>query len=228
MVRVPFSQTAAELTRSPDCLGEVVQTSTTEYVAQCFSSDELKFPTMPALGSWVRAADGESDREIFGTICYATTVPVDSMHRARPLGLTSEQLQEQQPQIFAMLQTEFRVAIVGFESESRRDLGLPPYYYLPPRPPQLHQAVYRCTPAEVARFCRSLQFLRTLLGVQGIPSDELVAAAVRQSYAAIASQPENSEREGRQWLVQVGRELAIQLKDDYDRLRSILQKIELY
>ncbi|MEO1134443.1 MAG: hypothetical protein AAFX40_17290 [Cyanobacteria bacterium J06639_1] len=227
MVRVPLSPTA-DLSRSPNCLGEVVQTSTTEYVAQCFSPDELKFPSMPALGSWVRVADGDSDRDIFGVICHATTVPVDSMHRARPLGLTPEQLQAQHPQIFAMLQTEFRVAIVGFEVEAHRDVGLPPSYYLPPSPPQLHQAVVSCTPAEVGRFCQSLRFLRTLLGVQGIPSDELVAAAVRQSYGAIASLPATSERDGRQWLVQVGRELAIQLKDDYDRLRAILQKIELY
>ncbi|MEO0801901.1 MAG: hypothetical protein AAFY57_06455 [Cyanobacteria bacterium J06642_2] len=216
------------MTQMPDCLGEVIQTSTIEYVAQCFSSDELKFPTMPALGSWVRSADGESNRDIFGVICYATTVPVDSMHRARPLGLTPEQLQEQQPQIFAMLQTEFRVAIVGFESESHRDCGLPPQYYLPPRPPQLHQAVFRCTAADISRFCSSLKFLRTLLGVQGIPADELVAATIRQGYAAIVQQPETSERDARQWLVGVGRELALQLKDDYDRLRAILQKIELY
>ncbi|MEL7086674.1 MAG: HAS-barrel domain-containing protein, partial [Cyanobacteria bacterium J06597_1] len=136
-VRIPLSATSTP--QSSEHLGEVVETSTTEYLAQCFAPDDLRFPTMPALGSWVTAVDEEADHVIYGVVSHTTTLPIDAIHRARPLGLSLQELQEQQPQIFAMLRTEFRVTIVGFEPLDRRGSLLPPYQYLPPRPPQIHQ-----------------------------------------------------------------------------------------
>jgi hypothetical protein len=55
---------------------------------------------------------------IYGVVYHATTSPIDSVHRARALGFSLDDLREQQPQIFAMLKTEFRVAIVGFRTLS--------------------------------------------------------------------------------------------------------------
>ncbi|MEL6765367.1 MAG: hypothetical protein AAFO87_17295, partial [Cyanobacteria bacterium J06607_6] len=40
------------------------------------------------------------------------------------------------------------------------------YQHLPPRPPQVHQAVYHCEPAEVVAFTEQLDFLRTLMDIQ--------------------------------------------------------------
>ncbi|MEN9262282.1 MAG: hypothetical protein Q6L60_15105, partial [Thermostichus sp. HHBFW_bins_43] len=114
--------------------------------------------------------------------------------------------------IFAMLRTDFRSAIVGFVSEGRI------HQYLPPRPPQIHQPVYRCSETEVAEFCRSFEFLRTLLQVSGIPADELVAAVIRQSYRIL--------NRDRNWLLQAGRQLSSLLRDDYEHLSAILRKIE--
>jgi len=73
-----------------------------------------------------------------------------------------------------MLKTEFRAVLVGFETQSQSDNGSRPgqgkmYQYLPPRPPQIHQAVYRCDPSEVIAFSEQLDFLRILLQVQGVP-----------------------------------------------------------
>jgi len=67
---------------------------------------------MPPFGSWV--VDEESGNQV-AVVYHATTMPIDSIHRARALGLSLQDLREQQPQIFAMLKTEFRAAIVGFE-----------------------------------------------------------------------------------------------------------------
>jgi hypothetical protein len=69
----------------------------------------------------------------------------------------------------------------------------------------------------VILFSDRLDFLRTLLQVQGAPVEALTAAAIREVYQL--------RKADRQWLVQAGRTLSTLLKDDYDRLRYILSQI---
>jgi hypothetical protein len=201
----------------------VIETTTTEFLAQCLEPEDLSFPVMPAFGSWVRSVDEESGNQVLAVVYYATTSPIDSVHRARALGLTLADLREQQPQIFAMLKTEFRAAIVGFQPPALqggngvKHPSSPAYQYLPPRPPQIHQAVYQCEAAEIIHFSEQLDFLRTLLQVNGAPVEALTAAAIREVYQL--------RKADREWLVQAGRTLSILLKDDYDRLRYILSQL---
>jgi len=206
----------------PKHIGEVIETATSEYLAQCLEPEELSFPSIPPFGSWVKAIEEESGNIIMGVVTYATTSPIDSVHRARPLGLSLDQLKEQQPQIFAMLKTEFRVTLVGFETYNNSangngKKGRDIYQYFPPRPPQIHQAVYQCEAAEVLRFTQKLDFLRILFQVSYTPVEPLVAAVIREIYTL--------RQADRNWLVQVGRQLSILLKDDYDRLGYILSQI---
>ncbi len=202
-------------------IAEVIETATTEFLAQCLEPEELDFPTMPAFGTWVNSRDEQSGNQIYGVVYYATTLPIDSVHRARALGMSLTQLREQQPQIFAMLKTEFRVAIVGFKSQeslngSRAENGII-YQYIPPRPPQIHQEVYLCEPEEIIRFSEKLDFLRTLLLLSNAPVDALVAATIREIYQL--------RKADRNWLVQAGRNMSVLLRDDYDRLKIILGQI---
>ena len=220
-MRLPLPQFTVD-DRHPSHIAEVIETATTQYLAQCLEPEDLKFPQMPPFGSWVKSFDEESGNKILAVVTYVTTTPIDSVHRARALGLSLAELREQQPQIFAMLKTEFKAAIVGFEvphtnnNGSSNHLGKV-YQYLPPRPPQIHQAVYNCQAAEVVHFTENLDFLRTLLQVKDIPVESLVAAAVRDVYRL--------REANRDWLVEVGRTLSVLLKDDYDRLRYILSQI---
>lgn len=218
-MRLPLPQ-LTDRDRNPAHIAEVIETATTEFLAQCLEPEDLSFPAMPPFGSWVKSFDEEANNQIYGVVYHATTSPIDSVHRARALGMSLEDLRQQQPQIFAMLKTEFRVSIVGFqtvESGNRQKLDGRYYQHLPPRPPQVHQAVYRCEPDEVIGFTDELDFLRTLLQVGNVPSESLVAAAIREVY-----QLRQFERE---WLVQAGRTVGTLLKDDYDRLRMILNQI---
>jgi HAS barrel domain len=192
-------------------IAEVVETSSTEYIAQCIEPKDLSFPIVPAFGSWVKAI-ADLDRVItYGVVYHATTMPIDSVHRAVALGLSLNELREQQPQIFAMLKTEIKVAILGFES------GNSIYQHLPSQPPQIHQAVYTCSLNEINRFTEELHFLRTLIQIAGAPVDELLAAILRNTYQA--------RKCDRPWLVESGRKLSILLKDDYDRLGAILNQV---
>ena len=220
-MRLPLPQFSTE-DRAQNHIGEVIETATTHYTAQCLEPEDLKFPPMPPFGSWIKSFDEESGNKIYSVVTYVTTTPIDSVHRARALGLSLEELREQQPQIFAMLKTEFKAAIVGYELADNganghvANLGKV-YQYLPPRPPQIHQGVYRCSAAEVIHFTEDLDFLRTLLQVRDIPVESLVAAAIREVFRL--------RKANRTWLVQVGRTLSMLLKDDYDRLRFILSQI---
>ncbi len=211
-MRLPLSPTTSPTARPADHIGEVIEASTTSFLGQCFQPDDLTFPAIPALGSWVRSRDEETGNILYGVVTHATISPVDSVHRARALGLTAQELREQQPQIFAMLKTDFQVALVGFDSGDRL------YQYLPPRPPQIHQAVYRCSPEQIRQFCQQIDFLHTLLQVTGVPVDELVAAVIRHCYHLL--------HYDRAWLVQVGRQLSLLLREDYDRLSAIIRKIQ--
>jgi hypothetical protein len=213
-MRLPLPQFTLR-DRNPLHIAEVIETSTAEFLAQCLESDMLSFPPMPPFGSWVKAMEEEAENQIYGVVYHASTSPIDSVHRARALGLSLEDLRDQQPQIFAMLKTEFRVAIAGFKPHNSATI----YQHLPPRPPQLHQAVYRCEPAEVVEFTTQLDFLRSLLQMNGVPVDALVGATIREIY-----QLRNADRE---WLVNAGRTLSMHLKDDYDRLRTILSQIHI-
>ena len=123
-----------------------------------------------------------------------------------------------------MLKTEFKATIVGFESYQNTENGNgnslgKVYQYLPPRPPQIHQGVYRCEAAEILNFSEQVEFLRILLQVRDAPVDALMAAAIRDIYLL---------RKGdKDWLVKVGRTLSILLRDDYDRLQYILSQVTL-
>ncbi|MBW4490459.1 MAG: hypothetical protein KME12_21995 [Trichocoleus desertorum ATA4-8-CV12] len=222
-MRLPLPQFAHQ-NRPPNHIAEVIETATTEFLAQCLEPEDLSFPVMPAFGSWVRSVDEESGNQVYAVVYHATTSPIDSVHRARALGLSLQDLREQQPQIFAMLKTEFRAAIVGFRPcqpgvSGTQQLSETIYQHLPPRPPQIHQAVYTCEPQEVLHFSEKLDFLRVLLQVNGAPVDALTAAAIREIYQL--------RQADRTWLVNAGRTLSVLLKDDYDRLRVILSQIHL-
>jgi hypothetical protein len=208
-MRLPLLQTR---NFQPDRIAEVVATATTEFVAQCMEPDDLSFPLMPAFGSWVKSPQQENEGAItYGVVYHATTVPIDSVHRAVALGLSLNELREQQPQIFAMLKTEIKVVLLGFVSRGKV------YQHLPAQPPQIHQAVYTCEANEIIKFSEELHFLRTLTQISSAPVDELVAAVLRDVYQI--------RKCDRPWLVEASRKLGILLKDDYDRLGAILSQV---
>lgn len=205
--------------RDHNHIAEVIETTTTEFLAQCLEPDDLSFPPMPPFGSWVKSQDEESGNQVYAVVYHATTMPIDSVHRARALGMSLADLREEQPQIFAMLKTEFRAAIIGFEQPKTNNSNGAVYQYLPPRPPQIHQAVYRCEASAIIRFSEEMDFLRTLLTINGAPIDSLTAAAIREVFQL--------RKADREWLVKAGRTLSILLKDDYDRLKYILSQIHI-
>jgi len=197
-----------------DKIGEVIEASTGQFVAECY---ELHTP--PPLGSLVKTSDG--DVEIYGVVCNAATESIEPNRRPIARGkeeATEEGIYRQHPQLSKLLRTTFDTLVIG-HSVGASFQGRMPLHYLPPRPARVHSFVYLCEQDEVCRFTQSLDFLPILLGTRAEAVDEIVSACLRQASCAHEDQ--------RAFLVRSGKELAILLGAELNRLNAILRRIRL-
>jgi len=190
-------------------MGEVIEARTGEFVAECY---ELHTP--PPLGSLVRTSDGEVG--IYGVVCNASTESIEPGRR--PLARGREESEEeniyrQHPQLSRLLRTTFDTLVIGHGEGD--DL----HHYLPPRPPRVHSFVYLCEGDEVRRFTESLDFLAILLSARAGSVDEVVSACLRRAAGA--------HDDERAFLVRAGKELAVLLGGELNRLNAILRRIKL-
>jgi len=191
-------------------IGEIIETGTTGFVAE---SLELNRP--PALGSLVKVEVGEGSC-VYGVVSHGTTAGLDPGRRA--VRRSTEEVYDQaiydeHPELRHTLRTEFSVLLVGcVEDGALRQ-------HLPAQPPPLHYSVHQCTGEEVRAFSERLYYLRLLLSASGeVPSEQLLAAHVRQAY--------RQRGQDREWLEWAAREIAALLKHDYERLMMVLYAIE--
>ncbi|MHB0977083.1 MAG: HAS-barrel domain-containing protein [Candidatus Aquicultorales bacterium] len=189
-----------------DHIGEVIEASTTRFRAQRQSLDNP-----PAFGSFVKVPSGPEITS-YAVVFNVYESSIDPSRRPVAFGLTEKELKEQQPQIFEMLRLEFEAAIIGFKDQSAAVKT-----YLPPWPPRIHSFVGACTPDEVSDLTNELEFIRSINALPGLPTDELLAAAVRTAYR-------NRDCDD-SFLIKAGQEIAIMLKDEYERARSILRRV---
>ncbi|MGC8668395.1 MAG: hypothetical protein ACP5VE_09810 [Chthonomonadales bacterium] len=204
-----------------DIVGEIIAASTTEFTAR---SPQVNEP--PPFGSFVRVCsplrEPVEDADPFasappdgtyGLVCESVTASLDPNRRPAAFGAADEeQLRMQQPQIFALLVTDFKCRVVAHVEHGKVR------HYLPDRPPRLHARVVRCTPSETRHLTERLDFLRTLALVPTVPSaEELIAACLRRSAAC------HPDAEG--FLERAAKELVLVLSDDVPRLTAIMRKL---
>jgi len=196
----------------PTKIGEVIESSTGQFVAECY---ELHTP--PPLGSLVKTSDG--DVEIYGVVCNAATESIEPNRRPIARGkeeATEESIYRQHPQLSKLLRTTFDILVIGHSVGAQRAV---PLHYLPPHPSRVHSFVYLCEADEVSHFTQSLDFLPILLGARAGAVDEIVSACLRQASRAHADK--------RTFLVKAGKELTVLLSGDLNRLNAILRRIRL-
>jgi hypothetical protein len=193
-------------------IGEVVQTSTTRFTARALTLGEG-----PAFGSLVRTTCQPG--QVYGLVYLVETGGLDTaaqpVQRGRA-GLRDAAIYRENPDLAAVLRTDFTALIVGFAEGDAAEAGVI-RQYLPPHPPPLHWSVYLCGDAELARFSEQLDYLRRVLDSRETPTDELLAASVR---LASRARPDDAT-----FALRAGQELARLLKSDYDRLNAILRRL---
>ncbi len=194
-------------------IGEVIESSTTSFTAGAY-----ELLAAPPFGALVRAQSRTPGLAIYGLIYEIRTGSKEPGGRAVVRGRTytgrnlyDAEIYHEHPDLAEVLQTEFSAITVGYVDNERI------YQYLPPQPPPVHYSVYECLPNEVLRFSERCEFFRTLLFASHIPSDELLAAAIRNAAHARANE--------QAYLIHAGRQMASLLKDDYDRLAALLRRI---
>ena len=191
-------------------VGEVIEASTTDFVAQCYELYQS-----PPLGSLVKTADESVEQ--YGIVYNATTASIEPGRRPIARGkdeASEEEIYRSSPQLLKLLRSEFSALVVGHRQDNRL------YHYLPPKPARIHSFVYQCQPEEVKEFSQSFDFLNILINTHlPVSVEELVAASLRQ----MSQVQEDRQR----FLVAAGKELAILLGSEFNRLKAILKRIDV-
>ena len=192
----------------PARLGEVIEASTIEFVAESYELHES-----PAFGSLVRV--GEGSQAIYGLVYSSTTSSLDPGRRAIARGRDldrEDEIYRHHPQLARLLRTEFRALVVGYvEAGAIRQR-------IAPHPARIHSFVWECPNREVAGFSRALDYLTIVLGAPvAAPVDELLAAAVRS-----ADQARGRDEAFR---IAAGKCLAVLLTGQFQRLNGILRRL---
>ena len=189
-------------------IGEIIESNTTSFVAGAY-----QLLHAPPFGALVRA-EGRDGCAAYGLVYNIETTSREMSGRAIVRGregMYDGDIYLENPDLEAVLQTEFRALIVGYcDGPTIRQ-------HLPAHPPPIHYSVYLCDEDELRRFTKRLQFCRTILNAPDVPQEELLAATLRQ---AAAAQPDPHA-----FLVTAGRSLAVLLREEHARLLAIVERM---
>lgn len=192
-------------------VGRVLRASTTGFDCGTRGS---KIDEMHTFGAFVKVPITEDERACAIGLIYAIRIDDDPLARELVMAsyIDNNALLDQREN--RMVPVEICVINVGYMVEGAM------VHSLPPRPPMSLCEVSLCSSQEVYDFTRRMDYFRLVLGAKEVPSDELMAAALR--YASFAY-PEN---ERYAFLVRCGRNLAGLLSHDLKRLAHVLELIK--
>ncbi len=190
---------------TPLKIGEVIESTTTSFSAQC------KLHQPPPFGSFVVSG---GDVTTIAVVSQVETKSVDPGRLPMALGddlSNQDDVYKNNPHLDQLLRTDFHALIVGHKAGSTWQQTLPP------TPPKLHSFVYACPEPDVKAFTGNLDFLKTILNT-GIPSsDALIAAMLTYSSSM------HADRDA--FLFNSGKKLAALLPREVSRLTSILKQL---
>src|SRR5437588_8124703 len=149
-------------------IGEIVEASTTEFLAQAVELDSA-----PPFGAFVEVAS-DDDLTVYGVVAHVETAGIDPGSRAIMRGhgdVRDERIYQENPDLPLVLRTTFRAPVVGFAENGQL------HQFLPPRPPRLHYSVSVCPVETVRAFTATgFDYLVAMLNAADLPVDELLAA----------------------------------------------------
>ena len=151
--------------------GEVVESNLSNFIGQCWQWNQL-----PAFASLVEI--NSTNLKLFGCITQITTTSSDPTRKAYAYKKTEEQLLQEQPQIFEMLQSTFTVQIIAYQQLNNSKT----FYLTPPQPSKIHAFVQQASRESIANIFKTPRFLHTLFSSQSNISnlDELILGLLNQ------------------------------------------------
>jgi hypothetical protein len=209
-------------------LAEVISASIMAVSAEAVSSaaGASEAQHRAQFGSFIKIASPENNIDIYAVVYDVITGPPDNVHKPAALGMSRDQLRLEQPHIFSLLKTHLHGSIIGYgassgDKASSSKSSAKIFQHLPPQPPQVHDFVYLAGADEIRTLTAGFDFLNLLTHVTAVPTDELIAAAIRQA-AAVRT---GSKEEETAYLLEAGRAISQLFRSDYDRMVSIIKKI---
>lgn len=192
-------------------VGRVLRASTTGFDCGTRGS---KIDELHTFGAFVKVPISEDDSAQAIGLIYAIRIDDDPLARELVMAsfVDNNTLLDQREN--RMVPVEIGVINIGYMMNGQI------VHSLPPRPPMSLCEVGLCSSDEVYQFTQRTDYFRLVLSAKEVPSDELIAAALR--YAAWAY-PENERYE---FLVRCGRKLAGLLSHDLKRLEHVLELIK--
>jgi len=193
---------------------EVVFSSGNKIIAQCYketiSSDIYKDSLIQ--GTIVKIISSyDSSYQAFGIIAKINNTSLDSIHRPQALGLSPNELNELQPQLYELLKKELEIYLFAYSDKNYQIIDYPPQ-----KPMTVHDFVYLTSQDEVFELTKDLSNLINVLKKNQIPCDILINL-IFKGYLM-----RNKDRE---YLVKIGQDLSFALQEEPDSLISILKRI---
>lgn len=189
-------------------IGEIIESNTTSFVAGTYQLHQA-----PPFGALVRA-ESHDNCAVYGLVYNIATTSRELGGRALVRGrdgMYDGDIYRANPDLEAVLQTEFQALIIGYCD------GPVVWQHLPAYPPPMHYSVHLCDDTELHRFTQRLQFCRTVLQAAHVPQEELLAASLRHAARCWPDQ--------QTFLINAGRTLAVLLREEHARLLAIIERI---
>ena len=189
-------------------IGRLLRSGTTGFVVGC----KVNQLHAPSFGALVRVPLEES-YEVYGLI-YDIHIEDDGLVRQL---ITAEDVPEEvlrDNRENRNVPVEIGVLALGYTH------GGGVFHLLPPRPPLSLDAIFLCSPGEVASFTgKGFGYFRHILRDRDKPIEELLAAHLRQARGA---QVDSGNED---WFEDAVRELITLMRDDYQALINVLSAV---
>jgi hypothetical protein len=190
-------------------IGRLLRSSTTGFVFGCLVPE----PEVPRFGDFVKAPAQRKQTEVIGLV-YDISIEDDPFVRQMVATPDLDEAYIQDQRVNRQVPVEACALAVGYRN------GADFLHALPPQPPITLDPISPCTREEVCAFNARLDYLGLILAAPDVPTDELVAAALRNAAEALPAE------ERRAFLTRAGQECARLLCRDLVRLENLLRKIK--
>lgn len=194
-------------------IAEVVESSCRLVIAQCTQrKDRPPIAQPPPYGSLVLI---EGEPEIVGVVSAIQTTGYDTSRRPMAFEMSLSELYEEYPELPELLITRMEALVLG----CRTGKGF--YQGTPPQPPPLHGGVREFPAEDLPAFLSQMHFLHLIYESPREGGEELLLQTIRHLLKAAPSPLQR-----REWLLDMGRQLALLFREEYHRLKYLLERIE--
>ena len=196
-------------------IAEVIFSTNEMIIAQCYKevlSDKTSKQSI-LQGSTVKVTSSyDSSYVAYGLITKINNTSLDNIHKPSALGLTSNELEYLQPQVYDLLRKELEIYLFAHEEQKGNILNYPPL-----KPMMIHDFVSETTFDEVLKLTEDFSSLINLIRKHQFKSDILVNLII-QGYLL-----RNNDNN---YLIKAGQELSKAFSDELESLIPVLKRLQ--